>query len=382
MITQFNILIMVMVFVASNNIGVVEEVPTTEQLVSILSDRHVPAVARIEAERLLIGRVEENHLIEERRTMRGRLDPQALRFIFRELNQFVHIIEEKEVILFEKVVDGRIEYRAPGQPFYPSSGDDPEGDANRLPPHAQVYYALGRVWSDLVRYAEPKDERHSIFNDLLDEAATEFQHLKLVHGSRWNWTPPVREHVLKLYMNQDHSARLRYSAAHTLLDMHHATPHMEILTIRDELVAAAWAERGSELALRMGQRLRETDPRVAVLKMDWYDHEVEQSAKTGRPPGAAHMIDGYFGNISGMYRDPRAPLTEEELEQRDKRLALMQEARETGDDTKLREFKEEIAEQQRKEFEQRVEKVNDWIEANRERLEQEAEAFAEQQQGN
>ena len=60
---------------------------STDELVAIIGDPNRPAAARIEAERLLIGRVEEHHLLREHRTMLGRKDPEALPLIFREFNR-------------------------------------------------------------------------------------------------------------------------------------------------------------------------------------------------------------------------------------------------------------------------------------------------------
>jgi hypothetical protein len=61
-------------------------------------------------------------------------------------------------------------------------------------------------------------------------------------------------------------------------------------------------------------------------------------------------------------------------------MALQKKASETGDDRELREFEEQHAEQQRKVFEQRIERIDAWIAANRDRLERQAREFGRERQ--
>jgi hypothetical protein len=92
-------------------------------------------------------------------------------------------------------------------------------------------------------------------------------------------------------------------------------------------------------------------------------------------------MDRFFGNVSGLYIDPRsAEANRRFYERRDRRFELSSEAGETGDDTRLREYEAELAAQQRQELETRIERIDAWIAANRERLEQEAVAFEAEQQ--
>src|SRR5690606_30469498 len=92
-------------------------------------------------------------------------------------------------------------------------------------------------------------------------------------------------------------------------------------------------------------------------------------------------IDLHFGNISGLYEEQRGSVSDKALAVIRQRMALQQDARATGDDTKLREFEAKLAERQRQELETRIERIEQWFTANRERLERDAEEYAARHRG-
>jgi hypothetical protein len=84
----------------------------------------------------------------------------------------------------------------------------------------------------------------------------------------------------------------------------------------------------------------------------------------------------HFGNITGLYEERRGTTSDQALAIVRQRNSLREKARATGDDTKLREFDAQVAEQQQQELQTRIERIDAWIATNRDRLEQEANDFA------
>ncbi len=317
----------------------------------------------------------EQRLAAERR-LRAARDVRMLKVAF------AGLVEPVEII---RVLDHNADAHSPveriAMPFATGS-IKAEWDAD-APVSVQIANARGRIWSSLAHGAEPESERHRIYSDLFDQAQSPYHLRRLITtASRQNWTPKVRKHLLSIYQNADLSAGIRSDAGNTLLDMHHKTPRIEFLETRKSIIDAAWKERHTPFAHLLGERLGARDPRAALLRLDWYDQRLEQARKEGRLPmkGMVDAIDAVFENISGLYRNPRAALTHKEIERRDRRFEFMQEARETDDDTKLREFEAELAAKQQAELEERIEKIDAWIAANRERLEAEAEAYARERE--
>lgn len=291
---------------------------------------------------------------------------------------FAGLVEPVEVIHlpdFDAGIHLRVERRE--MPIGSAGSMKPEWDAAQ-PVATQIANARERIWAFLANSAEPAEDRHDIYVALFEQVQSEHHLGRLVAtGVRRNWTPEVRELLVAIYRDPERDESIRHSAAHSLRDMIHATPFEEQHHIMEQLIATAWDERGSNLARRLGQRWGTEDPRVAALKLDVYDHEVERAGRI--TDFAVHVIDTYFGNVSGLYVDPRsAEGNRRWLEYRDRRLALREVARETGDDTKLREFEAEVAAQQEAELERRIERIDAWVARNRDRLEREAEACAEE----
>lgn len=326
--------------------------PDLTELLRVVNDHTIPCEDRAAAERELI---ESSH------------DVSMLPVVFSNLEDPVFSTLAKSEVPIEAAYVG-----------YSGTGSAAT-DCLYLPVHAQIAYARFRIWRAFAANGEPEEERKQVYADLFKEANTRIQLRHYIGGSGRNWTPQVRQHLLSIYQNPERSVEVRYSAGGGLLSLHHATPFHEHRSTREELIATAWEERKSELALRMGQRLTAKDARVAALKLDVYDHEVEKAGHT--TPSAVHLIDTYFDNVSGLFLDPRSAEGHRQwIKYRDERMALQMEASETGNDTKLREFEAETAEQQRKELELRIERIDAWIAENRERLVQEAEEFAEQRE--
>ncbi len=291
---------------------------------------------------------------------------------------FAGLVEPVEVIHlpnFDAGLHLRVERRE--MPIGSTGSMKPEWDAAQ-PVATQIANARERIWAFLANSAEPAEDRHDINVALFEKVQSEHHLGRLVAtGVRRNWTPEVRELLVAIYRDRERDESIRHSAAHTLRDMSHATPFEEQRHVNEQLIATAWEERGSNLARRLGQRWGTKDPRVAALRLDVYDHEVERAGRI--TDFAVHLIDTYFGNISGSYVDLRSAEGHQRwIEYRDRRMALREEARETGDDTKLRAFEAEVAAQEQAELELRIERIDAWVARNRNRLEREAEAYAEQ----
>ncbi|TVQ52850.1 MAG: hypothetical protein EA377_09335 [Phycisphaerales bacterium] len=317
------------------------------ELLAVVNDHTIPCEDRAEAERELI---ESSH------------DVSMLPILFSNLADPI----------FSTLAQAEVPIEA-AYASIPGTGSA-ETDCLYLPTEAQVAYARFRIWKAFSRNGKPEDVRMQVYADLFEEANSRVQFVHFIGESRRNWTPKVREHIMSIYQDPEQSAHARLAGAHTLLDMRRATPDLEQRQIRERMIAIAWGERGSEFPLRMGKRLGFEDPRVAALKLDGYDHEVERAGQS--TPSAVHLIDTYFGNVSRLYIDRRsAEWSRRWVEYRDERIALQEEARETGDDTKLREFEAEVAAQQQAELELRIERIDAWIDENRDRLEQEAEEY-------
>lgn len=250
---------------------------------------------------------------------------------------------------------------------------------------SQVLSARLRIWEAATSIVSPVDQRSVVLEGLFDEFETEFQMRQLLAMSRRGWSPGMLERLRGIAIDRQKDTFVRLSAANTILDMQHATEFAEFMKSRYMFVDTLWDERGSDFAFRLSPRLArnfrlidpERDARVHVLVLDWYQYEQERAQRRRAPVygGALSRLDGHFNNISGQYRDPRAQISKEQREQRDRLIALRREARETGDDTKLREFKAEVAAQQQAELELRIERIDAWIVGNRDRLEQEAEEY-------
>ncbi len=338
-----------------------------QELWKVVNNSLVPVEQRAKAERSLIGA----------------RDVRMLHSAFRGLIEPIEVIHPPD-----PGTDGemRVEHMSitEGMGHFFPSGGTPEADA-RAPVAAQIAYCRSRIWYHLAMSAAPEGERHALYAQLIDEARKlpEANREKdwligtLVRSSSSNWTQDVRTHLLSIYRNPERTPTTRRSVRVTLGNMGHATPRPEFERARELFIATAWAERGTAFAREMTEWLvHRHDPRCAVLFIDRYEHA--RSVATERRPLSKNLLDlmdSYFGNISGMHVEHRVQQerTIAIIRQRDE---LTKEAKETGDDTKLREFEAELAAKQKAELEERIEKIDAWIAGNRERLEAEAEAYA------
>jgi hypothetical protein len=314
----------------------------------------------------------EQRLAAERDLIAVR-DAQMLKVVFAGLMEPVEVIH---VLGPDMAEPFRIEQIPASRAHRLHPSIKPERDVS-LPVAAQIAHGRWRVWNGLASTAEPPEDRMRIILELLQEVDPERRLRSLSTHLRHNWSAGVRLELQRIAMDRDVSASIRYDASHTLLDMHHATPRVDFLAAQEKIIDAAWQERHTPYAHLMGDRLGTRDPRVAALRIDWYVRQRERAISLSR--GQVDQIDHYFENISGKYRNRRtSEVHREAIRLRDKLMALQDEVRTTGDDTKLREFEAELAEQQRQELELRIERIDAWIAENRERLEHEAEEYAEQ----
>lgn len=307
-------------------------------LIEIVSDPELPHKARAAAEHTLM----ERH------------DSEALRLLLPQFNRPLLLIGT-----------------------YGSPDLGPEGDAY-MPPEHQVRYALDRVWRHFAQNGQPEEQRKRVYAALIDKCETDRQWQAMFEAAIWNHSPELEQKLWAIIADRDRAQPVRTASVNLLVTV---APRKHT----SQIVEVAWREKGSVFATNVGGRLggpRNRDPRLGVLMIDWYERERNLATRHSRMSIAqlVDRMDASFQNITGLHRDRRASMSSDEIEHRNKRLKLWQEARETGDDTKLREFEAELAERQRQELETRIERIDAWITANRERLEQEAVAFEADQQ--
>ena len=239
-------------------------------------------------------------------------------------------------------------------------------------------YARIRLWDHFARHAEPEAERKRIIAKLFDEFEGEFQFRQLINAATWNHSSGLEQKLWKLFVDRERPSSMRIRGATALRSITDGRCSRQIIEY-------VWSERGSDVATSLGGGIggpRFHHPYLGVLKFDWYERELARAAERTDPVPTEllNRMDSYFNNITGLYEESSSIRRERLDAIVRQRNSLHQEARATGDDSKLREFEAELAERQRQELETRIERVDAWIAANRERLEQEAVAFEHEQQ--
>ena len=260
----------------------------------------------------------------------------------------------------------------------------PESDCRSLPVPSQIAHARLRIWYELARNAEPEEERTRIFVALFDDSETDRQFQQLMSMSIHNHSEALEEKLWSLFADRNNDANTRGRSMATLVSVTgvHARANL-IRRHRPKIIEYAWEERGSDVATNVGGffgSTRTQDPYLNALKLDWYDRQrnARDSHSNRSMIDVLDRMEFHFGNISGVYKQRRGTTSDKAVDIARQRMALRREARETGDDTKLREFEAEVAAQQQAELELRIERIDAWIERNRDRLEREAEEYAEE----
>ena len=236
-----------------------------------------------------------------------------------------------------------------------------------------------RLWQQFSQNAQPEEQRKRIFLELFDEWEKERDLQLLFEAATWNCSPELEKTLWRLFADRDHGTSIRVSSASTLSRIAHLRSSESFRHYRQRTLVYLWKERGSDVAIELGGHFGGPwlqHPYLDVMKLDWYERERSPETRRSGTPMKALLedIDSYFGNVSGMYqsRNKRMDRAVSIVQQRNE---LRDEARETGDESKLREFEAELAAQQESELERRIERIDTWIARNRNRLERQAEAY-------
>lgn len=288
-------------------------------------------------------------------------------------------------------------YRRPVGPFVdegdiagalqitPHIGGQEAAEELGWPPYIDIIHSRMRLWRHLVANAQPEESRKRIITNLFDNYETDYELYLLFEASIWNHTPGLEQKLWEIFADREREPSVRVAAASTLSRVTHLYSKVSFRQFRQRTMEYLWAERGSDVATSLGGLFggpRFEHPYLNVLKLDWYDRERSSETRRSRNTWKelADRIDQSFDNVTGLYETIHGSVSDKRLAVVRQRRVLREEARATGDDSKLHAFEVEVAERRQQELETRIERIDAWIAANRERLEQEAVDYAREQQ--
>lgn len=230
-----------------------------------------------------------------------------------------------------------------------------------------------RVWNHFARHAQPEETRQRIFAELFDEVETEYQIRQLIAAAGSNHSEVLEKQLWLLFADREQPAAIRIASASALSQTTHRHSYTSFAHYSHRMIEYAWEERGSEVAMSFGARVS-YHPLQNVLLLDWYERE--RDSVTRRSPlsmkDVVDRVDQSLKNITGLYEPRRGTNCDKTVAIARQRIALQQKARETGDDTMLREYEAEVAAQQQAELELRIDRIDAWVARNRDRLERKA----------
>lgn len=343
--------------------GAVEASPNQDQ---IFLDEQVVLWERVSDARLS----PEQRWIAER-TLIEADDARMLLTVFRGLAEPIRVVRlvDPNVELVERVVEIDPVGVNASLGMYPSSGRT-YGDAElRIPVPVQIAYARGRVWDRLARSAEPESERHAALISCLELAENDVQINAIITAATHNFLPEVRAWILAAYVNPDIQDSTRYRAGNLLAQSMDRMPASEAREVRESLIDAAWRERGSFFATRMGQRLRWSDPRVDALKLDAYlqDRSRFDLVMSG-------VISDMLRHFSEIGNDHAFRNELENLQRKHtQRLRELRDAAHAaGDDEPVKSYEEQAKIEMQAVRQKWMERIDAWVERNRTRIEERA----------
>jgi hypothetical protein len=238
------------------------------------------------------------------------------------------------------------------------------------PQHGFIIRSRMALWDHFTKNAQPEEERIRILLELFDEFESTKELYLLFGASTRNHSPKLEQKLWDIFADRELDASIRSAVITTLTSVANSRYGFRIIEY-------AWQERGSEVATNLGAWVTH-HPLQNALMLDWYDREQARAIERAHPisQDVLDRMDRAFHNITGLYEESLEIRHERQDSIVRQRNSLREKARETGDDTKLREFDAQVAEQQQQELQTRIERIDDWIATNRDRLEQEANDFA------